>query len=252
MKTPAFHRHAPPVPPSQKGWTALELIISLVVVAVITLLAFPIYRKAALSAGRTRCASNLRHVGIATLLYIRDHNQQIVSQTGGGNISFGWTKQLVFNDYIPKDKPYLLLRCPGAKYQHSIARYNPAMPGSSASWFWETYGLAMFPIPQATFTPVDDRGYNCVLYSVSMAAIPDPANHLLLADSSGGAPDHWQTFSMQTKAGPKAGGTGGVGLRHGDRANAFYLDGHMEAVDAARAEASGVPTTRIYHVPDPE
>jgi len=225
--------HRPP-----RGTTVAELLITALIIAVLAIAGFAVFARTAAATRQTQCASHLQQAGIATLNLIADSNQRIQVQIGGGNLTRGWTKSLVTQKYLTRESAFAVLRCPSAKIQHSRIQ--------SGNWYWETYGMNMYKHPQSSFIPYEDAGFPCYLYDLSVLAVQYPADHLLLSDSSNGvAPEHWQSHSLKTRD-SKA----GVALRHNGRANAFYLDGHMEVIDRKRAEASAVSVTQIYEISD--
>jgi len=59
----------------QRGFTLVELIVVIAVVAVLVLIAFPVSSRIIQSAKAAGCVSNLRNLGVALHLYLGEHNQ---------------------------------------------------------------------------------------------------------------------------------------------------------------------------------
>lgn len=226
------------------AFTVSELLTVAVILAALAALALPVYHRMSEMLKTTKCATNLRQIGAATLQMIADQNGMIRFQIGGGELKYGWTRRMVKENYIDQHAPYRYLRCPTVTHlKYKTDKYKPGKPDSQTAWYWETYGMNMFPVANSKYVPAQDGDYTVTLFVVHVQELRAP-DFLLLSDSSMGEPDHYQTHSMKKRDG----NTGGLALRHERRANAFFLDGHMEQVDAARAAATGIPTTHIYEV----
>lgn len=57
----------------QSGWTLVELLVVVAIVAVLAALSFAMFRKAKASARTATCMSNVRQLGGAILMYASDH-----------------------------------------------------------------------------------------------------------------------------------------------------------------------------------
>jgi len=60
----------------RKGFTLVELLIVVAILAILAALLFPVFAQAREAARRTRCLSNLRQVGMAFALYVVDWNER--------------------------------------------------------------------------------------------------------------------------------------------------------------------------------
>ena len=58
-----------------RGFTLVEIIVVMAVVAILGLIAFPVTSRVIESGRATACVSNLRNLGVALDLYLGEHNQ---------------------------------------------------------------------------------------------------------------------------------------------------------------------------------
>lgn len=59
----------------QSGFTLVELLVVIAIIAVLTALLFPVFTTARQASAASVCASNLRQLSKATLLYTQDHDE---------------------------------------------------------------------------------------------------------------------------------------------------------------------------------
>ena len=72
-----------------RGFTLLELIVAMTIVAVLASFTINLTKQARLAAHKTACASNLRQLGVAVSLYLNDNDNRFppyVQKTREGNI----------------------------------------------------------------------------------------------------------------------------------------------------------------------
>lgn len=227
MNAPHFHDRRR----GKVAFTLAELLISVAIVGVLVACLFPVVGGMRRSAGAVQCMNNLRSLGSAMRLYIADMNNKIVTRRGGARGEYVdiWGAELSGRGYLSeparKDghrtytgRDPTLVRCPLGKLPDSISTEN---------WAWFSYGLNLFT-PGAkdktvNSTPVTER---------NIAALENPAAFVLLADSS--TASGIQEFRLHPSY-------GGFALRHHDKGNVLFLDGHLESADRARAQELGFP-----------
>lgn len=62
---------------AQPGFSLLEILIVVTIIAILVALLFPVFNKVKRSAKSVSCLSNLRQLGVATILYYEDHDGRL-------------------------------------------------------------------------------------------------------------------------------------------------------------------------------
>jgi len=61
---------------NKKGFTLIELLVVIAIIAILAAILFPVFAQAREKARSTSCASNLRQIGLASLQYVQDYDEQ--------------------------------------------------------------------------------------------------------------------------------------------------------------------------------
>lgn len=208
-----------------RAFTLVELLVVMAIVAVLAALLMPALSRAKASARQVKCASNLRQLALAAQLYW-DENENLAfryrgAATNGGDIWwFGWLERwTVANEGERAFDPQA-----GALYPYLGGRGVELCPSFD-------YGFAAFKLKAsgASF----GYGYNRHLSALNLARVARPAGTILLADAAQvndfqapaalDRPMLEEFFYVSTNAAEAT-----AHFRHRDRANAVYLDGHVD------------------------
>ncbi len=239
-----------------RAFTLLELLIVVCIIGLLAGLAVPALTGALQVANQVSCASNLRHVGIATRMYLKDHDDTFfllvdlaASEGSGGKCWYfgfettgsaagGWGRRTV-----DRSKGTL------APYLGEDARAGvcPALPSFGdkakyADWVW-TYGVNAELTGPVGATKSKTFGAIHRLDRSRTGLFADSAQvNTFQAPASRANPLIEEWFYIQT-------GAPYVHFRHGGRANVLFADWHVEAVGPAEGGLNPIlPGARIGYL----
>src|SRR5579871_6111928 len=58
------------------GFTLIELLVVIAIIAILAAILFPVFAQARESARTISCASNIRQIGVAILMYVQDNDER--------------------------------------------------------------------------------------------------------------------------------------------------------------------------------
>ncbi|MCC2670114.1 MAG: prepilin-type N-terminal cleavage/methylation domain, partial [Armatimonadetes bacterium] len=70
------HRH-------RSGFTLIELLVVIAIIAILAAILFPVFSRAREAARSSSCSSNLKQLGVASVMYLQDYDQRFMP--GGQN-----------------------------------------------------------------------------------------------------------------------------------------------------------------------
>jgi len=221
---------------SKTGFTLVELLVVIGIIAVLISILLPSLNKAREMATRTKCLSNLRQFGTAFTLYLNDNKQWVgFSNWDGGavaynNATLGWLYDCPIPKPVPVDRvetgaywPYLknreIYRCP-THIKETSAAFGVA----------NTDNLTSYLMNGAVNGYGQGDGKGGITYYKIRQFRPD--DYLMWeADERGGSAwNDGSSFPSESfnKNDP---GAGGLSARHGKVASILSFDGHAEWVN---------------------
>ena len=211
---------------SHRGFTLLEVLVVAAVLVILAALATAAVVSSRERADGTRCASNLRQLSGANLLYAADHD--------------GW--------YVPAQEPMNLVRWHGARKRIEI-KFDPEL-GPLAPYLGTDGKVQLCPTlrhilhgAKSFEDGTGGYGYNAAYIGGSIgdpftpariASIPRPAQTVMFTDTAFPRVDGLQEyayaeprFSENPVGRFRNGLSASVHFRHGGLANVAWCDGHV-------------------------
>lgn len=255
-------RTLPGTPRRAAGFTLIELLVVIAIISILAAILFPVFAQARAKARQATCASNLRQVGMAGIMYATDNDGYILrfaSNVSAIDKNFldepvpnrGFAEAYYWQAlWMPYTKNKDVFFCPsGYEEFRNAPRYVNTSGGQPLREVWGHYGINYEGLAKRR-TPNFTRG---------ILGLPNPAATFLAMDSWSVSPAVDGNDDPGRFLGCGAVGSGndvGVGLnlpvgdprrgdRHSGRFNVVYCDGHVKSL-AAR-ELAGMLKANQYN-----
>jgi prepilin-type N-terminal cleavage/methylation domain-containing protein/prepilin-type processing-associated H-X9-DG protein len=190
----------------RRGFTLIELLVVIAIIAILAAILFPVFAQAREKARQTSCASNVKQIALAMLMYAQDYDEKFPPQFGP-QASLDWPVPLE-----PYVKNAQLFGCPSG---------SPPWQHMEIGGVWIAYG------------------FNCYYLGLKpLATVQDTAGTAMAADSTGDnriGPD-----KAVRDANYGAGCPHQIVARHHERFNAAFVDGHVKTMSLSTFEADEV------------
>jgi prepilin-type N-terminal cleavage/methylation domain-containing protein/prepilin-type processing-associated H-X9-DG protein len=196
------------------GFTLVEMLVVVAIIAILASIVFPVFSRARAAARKAACASNLRQIGTAFELYVSDNDECLpdawsdcAAITSPPNLNAG---RLLWPEAIqPYCKNTDLFTCP--EVPRMTFGPPPAPNYDGGSYGMNAFGISLFGNFVGTFQ--------------------DPAGTVLAMDSSRQAPTARNEGRTDGVAGLMPGfAWHDISVRHHKRSNVLFMDSHVKCM----------------------
>lgn len=205
-----------------KGFTLLEILIVIAIISILAAILFPVFGRARENARRSSCQSNLKQIGLAVLQYSQDYDETmpITGSNSGGDVVG------LLQPYTKQSFGQGIWKCPS----HALMTDGNGWTSSYG------YNFEFLLVPGPDYPHTYPNGFDNA--GVSLSFLARPAETLCFVDhnviSVAGVPNS-QLYSYVARPGEATTDDqlGRPDLRHLERANVLFCDGHVKSVGAA-------------------
>lgn len=250
---------------STKGFTLIELLVVIAIIAILAAILFPVFAQAKEAAKKTQCLSNVKQIGLGSMLYAGDYDDTLPETGWDGPCSSPTPSAsgyyAVGDDYFsgvfafpiairPYTKSDQLMKCPSdptpGGYNKQSYCYEAQLlavnyPGAYSGMRNDVNALyKVFPLSYAgnyllssTYDKGEDRKKRGSNKMHPMSAINFPANTFYIADVGSQVGANGNIFAgwyIAPGYGNNADGSGRwpKGMRHAGGRNWAFADGHAK------------------------
>jgi len=217
---------------NRPGFTLIELLVVIAVVAIIAAILFPVFQSVRENARRTTCASNLKQIGLALLLYGQDYDEALPFLDYNNHHHLGDDWQVCLRPFVQSAQVWV---CPSASdyVTNNIAARSFGLPFAvlpSSYAFSETAAARTTPGQIDADGPANGHSAGPALWG----DCGRPSVTFLLMDKGYGAAfTPWTQWDLRAQETLDAQGVSLFGPHRGGK-NVAFADGHVRFLAGTR------------------
>jgi len=217
---------------NRKGFTLIELLVVIAIIAILAAILFPVFAQAREKARQATCASNLKQIGLAAMMYTQDYDETWVGLSTQNPANTNWGGYVPY--YVNLD---LYIKLPVGQSHGGVWNCPSDIPAKqwTGSSFHHTY----------VASTIHNVGNGCDDSPISNsgcttdAKITAPSATIVMVES-GTDWDAWD-FEVAQHGLWSGGPTPWLFAGHASHSNYLFADGHVKALSplATLATADG-------------
>jgi prepilin-type N-terminal cleavage/methylation domain-containing protein/prepilin-type processing-associated H-X9-DG protein len=208
----------------QRAFTLIELLVVIAIIAILAAILFPVFAQAREKARAVSCLSNIKQIGLATVMYVQDYDETFPMELYMGASGSGPCIVPSYVELVPYERNTQIYACPSdpTPLNFPLAMSVISMPPPCTTSpplqyvsYFPNYALVNWGDPNNIFGPDNGRPV------ATMAQVAFPADTTTFYDADGTLPDAY--FSIMDEP---------IQARHQRMLNSAYVDGHAKVVKA--------------------
>jgi len=226
-----FHAHRFHPKKLLAGFSLVELLVVIVILAILAAVSFTIAKSIKQKAAASKCMKQMREWNTAIHSYAGDHNQQVLVYRWS---MVGSTDTKAYNSYLsPSDAKSPL---PDGEMGIALAYYRlcPAQwstePDASRGYFMTIPNVLQSSGKYGKF-PLIDSNSDGTADSYTLSVISSPSEFLMMMDSTPEGSTPYRTSELDTFVKPICINSDSKRIRHSGRVHGMFADGHVEMLE---------------------